>query len=139
VRPVTADDVASAVAATLPRLALHTDPSPQTRVGLDTNFYTKPQTYARTLTINGRSVQVSGKVFYYQFSFGDGAGQSSTTPGKAFPQSQITHRYQKTGTYSPRVTAYFTITYSVAGGTWQSLTEKVASAGPSTSLKVVAE
>jgi hypothetical protein len=135
---VNANDVASAVAATLPRLTLHTDPSPQTRVGLDTNFYTEPQAYARTLSVNGQRVQVSGKVFYYQFSFGDGAGRSSTSPGKAFPQSQIIHRYEKTGTFAPHVTAYFTITYSVAGGTWQSLSEKVASVGPSATLKVVA-
>ena len=135
---VTPGDVLSALERTgLPYLTVQTQPAGETLVNFDTIFYVDPQQVTVDLTILGQAVDVVATPAGYSWSFGDGSGLSTTTPGAPYPSKEITHRYADAHvTVEPSVTVSYTARFRVGGGAWQDIDGTVSSAGPGTPLLV---
>jgi hypothetical protein len=75
----------------------------------------------------GQPVDVEASVTQYEWSFGDGAVVSSSTPGRAFPErSEVRHTYQRSsaGTsdgYLIQVRFVFAVRYRSGAGAWTTL------------------
>jgi hypothetical protein len=73
----------------LPALEVQIQPEDKTLVNFDTIFYAEPQTVTRDLTLLGQRVQVQATPSSYAWSFGDGAGTSTRTPGAPYPAKDM--------------------------------------------------
>jgi hypothetical protein len=135
---VTPGDVLSALRRVgLPSLTVETQPADETLVNLDTIFFTDPEPVSVDLTILGQAVDVVATPAGYEWSFGDGQGMSTSTPGSPYPAPEITHRYSEGRvTVEPSVTVSYTARFRVGGGAWQDIDGTVTSPGPGTSLLV---
>ncbi len=135
---VTPGDVLSALERTgLPYLTVQTQPAGETLVNFDTIFYVDPQQVSVDLTILGQAVDVVATPAGYAWSFGDGSGLSTTSPGAPYPSKDITHRYPDADvTVEPSVTVSYTARFRVGGGAWQDIDGTVSSAGPGTPLLI---
>jgi hypothetical protein len=135
---VTPGDVLSALRRVgLPSLTVETQPAGETLVNLDTIFFTDPQPVSVDLTILGQAVDVVATPSGYEWSFGDGQGMSTTSPGSPYPTPEITHRYSEAQvTVEPSVAVSYTARFRVSGGAWQDIDGTVTSPGPGTSLLV---
>jgi hypothetical protein len=135
---VTPGDVLSALRRIgLPRLDVEVQPADKTLVNFDTIFWTDPETVALGLTILGQGVDVVATPVRYAWSFGDGTGRTTSTPGDPYPSRSITHRYQDAEvTVHPQVAVAYRARFRVDGGGWQQIDETVSTTGPATSLRV---
>ena len=121
----------------LPSLTVQTQPADETLVNFDTIFFVEPEAVSVDLTILGQAVDVLATPAGYQWSFGDGAGMSSSSPGAPYPSTEITHRYSDAHvTMQPSVTVSYTARFRVGGGAWQDIDGTVTSPGPGTSLLI---
>lgn len=135
---VTPGDVLSALERTgLPYLTVQTQPAGETLVNFDTIFYVDPQQVTVDLTILGQAVDVVATPAGYTWSFGDGSGLSTRSPGAPYPSKEITHRYADAHvTVEPSVSVSYTARFRVGGGAWQDIDGTVSSDGPGTPLLV---
>ncbi len=110
-----------------------------TLVNLKTTFYTKPQAMTRSLHLVGFDVDVRVTPTSYVWHWGDGATSTSSTPGRPYPSTLVTHTYEH-ATHDHRmrlsVDTVYTARYRVDGGSWQQIPSRLTLAGPPTSLPV---
>ncbi len=112
-------------------------PNGRTLVNFATNFYTEARPFTRTITLLGQRVDLRITPASYGWRFGDGASVSTSTPGAAYPDLQVTHDYLSAGTVSPAVDTTYTADFRVNGGGWRPVPGTVTIPGASVPLEVV--
>ncbi len=121
----------------LPALAVSMQPEGKTLVNLDTIFFTRPRPVDVDLTILGQAVEVEATPTTYVWSFGDGTGLTTRSPGAAYPRKDVVHRYTDAGvTVRPAVSVVYGARFRVGGGAWQAVDGTVTIPGPSRGLEV---
>jgi hypothetical protein len=121
----------------LPALEVQIQPEDKTLVNFDTIFYAEPQTVTRDLTLLGQRVQVQATPSSYAWSFGDGAGMSTGTPGAPYPAKDIVHKYLDAHvTVAPSVAVTYAARFRVNGGAWRDVDGTVTIDGPPGSLRI---
>ncbi|GAA1926674.1 hypothetical protein GCM10009815_21440 [Nocardioides marmoribigeumensis] len=121
----------------LPALDVSVQPAGKTLVNLDTIFFTEPRPVDVDLTILGQAVEVEATPTTYVWSFGDGTGLTTTTPGAAYPSKDVVHRYSHAGvTVRPAVSVVYGARFRVGGGAWQDVDGTVTIPGPAQGLRV---
>ena len=112
---------------------------PYTLVNLKTTFYTKSQTVARSLHLVGFDVDVAATPTSYTWHWGDRTTSTSSTPGRPYPSTDVTHTYEH-ATHGHRillrVDTIYTAKYRIDGGGWQQIPSRLTIAGPTTRLPV---
>ncbi|WP_231482839.1 hypothetical protein [Nocardioides sp. URHA0020] len=112
-------------------------PKGRTLVNFETNFYTERGEFTRTVRLLGRRVELRIWPASFGWRFGDGQSQRSTSPGAAYPDLEITHRYLQEGRVSPSVDTTYAAQFRVGGGPWRDVAGTVTIAGSPQSLRVV--
>lgn len=112
-------------------------PNGRTLVNFETNFYTEREPFDRTLRLLGQRVDLEITPAQFAWNFGDGGAATSTTPGSAYPDLEITHNYRAKGTYPTRVDTTYTATYRINGGPARPVPGSVTVAGESVTLEAV--
>ncbi|WP_162175490.1 PKD domain-containing protein [Paraoerskovia marina] len=95
-------------------------PNGWTIVHFDTIVHTEnPDTAAQETTTEllGIPVQIRAQPTEYTWDFGDGTTQTTTDPGKPYPDHTITHQYTDLQTYTITLTTQWTGQYRIAGAT----------------------
>ena len=99
----------------LPRFTVRTDPSPQTLVNVPTAFSAgsaEPAVFRPTIL--GTQVTITAKPTRWDWSFGDGATLSTTTPGT--PQRpDVAHTYRRAAEMVSSVRVTWTGTFTLEG------------------------
>ena len=112
-------------------------PNGRTLVNFETNFFTESEPFTRSVTLLGQRVQLEITPATFGWRFGDGETMSTSSPGSAFPDLEITHTYLRKGRVTPSVDTTYTATYSVNGGPTQPVPGSVTIPGAPVSLRVV--
>jgi hypothetical protein len=112
-------------------------PNGRTLVNFATNFYTETEPFTRSVTLLGQRVELSIRPAAFAWRFGDGESTSTSSPGSAYPDLEITHAYLRKGRFAPSVDTTYTATYRVLGGPAQPVPGSVTIPGESVSLEVV--
>jgi hypothetical protein len=111
-----------------------------TLVNLDTTFYTDVQSFTRTLSIIGYTVDVEATPTSFTWHWGEGEASTTHTPGAPYPSTDVTHTYtrhtRKHHPLSLSVDVGYTVRYRVDGGSWMDIPETITIAGPVTTLPV---
>jgi hypothetical protein len=122
----------------LPSLAVQVQPANKTLVNFATNFYAEPEAFERQVTLLGQDVDVRAEPTSFAWTFGDGATDQTDSPGGAYPDLEITHRYTDADvTVSPSVDVTYAADFRVGDGDWQEIPETVTISGTPVSLRVV--
>jgi len=120
----------------LPRLTVTVQPPGTTLVNLDTIFHTTTQPFERTVTILDSTVTLRAQPTTYTWHHGDGTTHTTTTPGRPYPATDITHRYTQPGHTHTHVDATYTVTYRIDNQPWQQLDTTITATGPTTPLRI---
>lgn len=113
-------------------------PNGRTLVNFETNFYTDAQPFEASLSLLGHQIAFRIRPATFTWNYGDGAAESTETPGAAYPELEITHAYQQKGTVAPSVDTTYAATYRVDGqGPWLDVPGTVTVAGAAASLEVL--
>ncbi|WP_160009379.1 PKD domain-containing protein [Nocardioides sp. AX2bis] len=112
-------------------------PNGRTLVNFDTNFFTAAGDLDRTITLLGQQVDLQISAASYTWVFGDGQSLQTTSPGAAYPQLDVTHRYLGAGEVEVRVDVTYTAQFSVEGGPFAPVPGSVTVAGGPEPLQVV--
>ena len=111
-----------------------------TLVNLETTFWTDPQPVDRSITVIGFDVDVQITPSSYTWHWGDGTTDTTETPGRPFPATDVTHTYVHATDEGPPLEVSVDVTYSaryrVNGGEWQAIPETITIPGAPTSLPV---
>ena len=120
-----------------PKLGVKIQPAGRTLVNLETIVYTDDsEVSTNTVTLLGFPVMVEATPMSYRWSFGDGVSLTTTSPGKPYPATEITHKYMKRGGVSVSVTTNYAARFNVAGTGWQYIDGTVPITGPATALLI---
>jgi len=120
-----------------PGLGVKVQPSGRTLVNLDTVVYTdESKVSTNSVSLLGFPVVVEATPMSYTWNFGDGKTLTTSTPGKAYPSKEITHKYLKRGNVSVTLTTNYAARYNVADTGWQYVDGTVPITGPATALIV---
>ena len=121
----------------LPSLQARTQPRDKTLVNFATIFYAEPQTFTRTLTLLGQSVDVEATPTSFTWHYGDGSSATTSTPGAPYPAKDVTHSYTDAHiTVQPSVDVTYSARFRVGNGAWQTIPDTVTIAGPAGVLRV---
>ena len=121
----------------LPSLQARTQPRDKTLVNFATIFYAEPQTFTRTLTLLGQSVDVEATPTSFTWHYGDGSSGTTSTPGAPYPAKDVTHSYTDAHTtVQPSVDVTYSARFRVGNGTWQTIPDTVTIAGPAGTLRI---
>jgi hypothetical protein len=121
----------------LPAIEARTQPEDKTLVNFETIFYAQPQTFARTITLLGQSVDVEARPTQYIWHHGDGTVARTSTPGAPYPAKDVTYEYTDAHrTVQASVDVVYTARFRVGGGAWQDIAETVTIEGPPTPLRI---
>jgi hypothetical protein len=121
----------------LPSLRARTQPQGKTLVNFATIFYTRPQAFTRTVTLLGRRVQIHATPSSFLWHYGDGAGDTTATPGAPYPAKDVTHYYaQAHRTVQTSVDVTYSAQFRVGNGAWQTIPGAVTIAGPTAPLRI---
>ena len=112
-------------------------PNGRTLVNFETNFYTEQDEFTRTVTLLGRRVELRIWPASFGWRFGDGESDRSTSPGAAYPDLEITHKYVQTGRVAPSVDTTYAAQFRVDGGPWRDVAGTVTIPGSPQALRVV--
>ena len=112
-------------------------PNGRTLVNFETNFYTEQDEFTRTVTLLGRRVELRIWPASFGWRFGDGESDRSTSPGAAYPDLEITHKYVQTGRVAPSVDTTYAAQFRVDGGPWRDVAGTVTIPGSPQTLRVV--
>ena len=113
-------------------------PDGETLVNFDTNFFTtltEPQT--QTVTLIGIQVEIEATPSSYRWHFGDGADETTSSAGAAYPDLDITHSYARAGRLGPSVDVVYSGRYRVGGGGWTDIPGTLMVPGPAVALTVL--
>lgn len=118
-----------------PKLAVRIQPTGRlTLVNLDTNVYTVPVPFERTVQVLTWPVTVRATPTSYTWHFGDGTHETTTGPGAPIPNHTVTHQYKRRGPVRVSVTVNYEARFRVPGRAWQSIPGTVSINGPATAL-----
>jgi hypothetical protein len=103
-----------------------TEPSGWTIAGLETNFIAGAGEREQSGELLGQPVVVHFTPVAYDWNYGDGYGQTVSTPGASwaasgladFSKTPTSHAYAARGNYTVTVTVEFTARYQFAGAGW---------------------
>jgi hypothetical protein len=112
-------------------------PDGQTLINFDTNFFTDntaPTT--RTVTLVGQQVTIEATPVGYTWRFGDGTSDTTSSPGAAYPDLDVTHDYTDPGAVSPSVDTTYEGRYRINGGQWEAIPGSLTVAGEAIGLRV---
>lgn len=112
-------------------------PNGRTLVNFETNFYTEQGEFTRTVTLLGRRVELRIWPERFGWAFGDGHEKWTTSPGDAYPNLEITHRYLAKGRVAPSVSTTYAAEFRVGNGPWREVAGTVTIPGAAQSLRVV--
>ncbi|WP_395658269.1 hypothetical protein [Nocardioides sp.] len=112
-------------------------PNHRTLVNFATNFYTDDGELTRTVSLLGQRVELRIWPARYGWRFGDGAVRWTTSPGSAYPDLEITHRYLRQGRVAPSVDTTYAAQFRVNGGAWRDVAGTVTIPGSPEALRVV--
>lgn len=110
-----------------------------TLVNLETTFYTRPQPVERSLTIIGYGVDVEITPTSYRWEWGDGSSETSATPGRPYPSTDITHIYlhdTPRGSTAVSVDVTYSARFRVDGGSWQTIPDALTIPGAPSDVPV---
>jgi hypothetical protein len=107
----------------------HMEPDGWMIVGLDTNFFATAGAQVQNGLLLGEQASVRFTPVRYHWTYGDGTGASSSTPGSTwrsqglgeFDPTPTSHVYTASGTYYIDLTIDFAAEYRWAGGSWTSI------------------
>lgn len=121
-----------------PGLSVKVQPSGKTIVNMATVVYTDDSKVSTTtVTLLGFPVVVEATPISYTWDFGDGSPTVTTsTPGKPYPDAEITHKYKKREGVGITVTTNYAARFNVADTGWQYIEGTVPITGPATLLQV---
>ena len=121
----------------LPSLQARTQPRDKTLVNFATIFYAEPQTFTRTLTLLGQSVDVEATPTSFTWHYGDGSSATTSTPGAPYPAKDVTHSYTDAHTtVQTSVDVTYSARFRVGNGAWQTIPDTVTIAGPAGALRL---
>jgi hypothetical protein len=121
----------------LPSLQARTQPRDKTLVNFATIFYAEPQTFTRTLTLLGQSVDVEATPASFTWHYGDGSSATTSTPGAPYPAKDVTHSYTDAHTtVQTSVDVTYSARFRVGNGAWQTIPDRVTIAGPAGALRI---
>ena len=112
-------------------------PDGQTLINFETNFFTgndRPTT--QTVTLLGQRVEIEARPTEYTWEFGDGATVTTSSPGAAYPDLDVTHTYADPGRVAPSVATTYTGRYRINHDAWQQIPGSLTVPGESVSLRV---
>jgi len=113
-------------------------PGGKTLVNLETNFYTSDhKPVARTVTIAKQQVTIEAFPSTYVFHFGDETRTSTASPGRPYPDLDVTHTYASTGDVAVSLDTTYSGRYRIGGGEWVTIPETLTVAGAAQDLEVV--
>ena len=112
-------------------------PNGRTLVNFETNFFTEQGEFARSVRLLGREVELRIWPESFTWRFGDGVERSTSEPGAAYPNLQVTHRYARKGRVAPSVDVTYAAQFRVGGGEWRDVDGTVTVPGAPESLRVV--
>ena len=114
-------------------------PDGETLVNLDTNFFTTlTDASTQTVTLVGITVEIEATPQEYHWHFGDGADQSTTSPGAAYPHLEITHAYLRKGEVGASVDVVYGGRYRIGGsGGWTDIPGTLTVPGTAVGLTVL--
>ena len=117
---VTAPMIAAAVwRLRLPPSVLHIQPvKGKTLVNFATNFYATNSPIERSIRLLGQRIRVRVWADRYTWVFGDGSRRSTTSPGAAYPDLLVTHKYLRKGVVRPSVSTRYVAQYRLGNGAW---------------------
>jgi PKD repeat protein len=112
------------------------NPADGSLVNIDTIFYADTaRTMRTTLTLLGEQVTLTLHPTKWQWTFGDGTKLTTTTPGAPYPNTSVTHRYAKAGSYRASVTVTWEGAFTFGGQT-ADIPGDTTTAGPGATVAV---
>lgn len=90
-------------------------PDGRTLVNFDTIFYTTTGEQTFPVTLLGRSVVIHAIPVEYTWHHGDGTSQVTSSAGAPYPSKDVVHRFEQTGTVTPRVDVRYRAEFTVDG------------------------
>ncbi|WP_182525895.1 hypothetical protein [Nocardioides dongkuii] len=111
-------------------------PGGETLVNFATNFFTEAEPFERSVTLVGQRVDLRIWPSSFGWSFGDGTETTTTEPGAAYPDLEITHSYLRAGRVGARVDTTYSAEFRVNGGAWEPVDGTVTMAGTPVGLQV---
>lgn len=112
-------------------------PEGETLVNFETNFYTVAAPFQRTVRLLGQRVDLDITPARFGWDFGDGTSVSTTGPGSAYPDLEITHVFERKGWVRPRVDTTYGARFRVNGGAWRDVQGTVTMTGSEVGLRVL--
>lgn len=109
--------------------SMRTQPTGWSVVNLPTNFIASIAEHVVTTEVLGRDVDVKFTPIRYDWSFGDGATNATSSPGATWEQLGVaefsttptSHRYQTVQSVEPMVTVTYSVAYRWLGQDWISM------------------
>ena len=113
-------------------------PDGVTLIGFESNFFTtNTDPTTRTVTLLGRQIQIEATPTSYHWNFGEADATTTTsTPGAAYPDLLVTHRYAHTGVVHPSVDTVYAGRYRIGTGPWTAIPGTVTAPGQPQTLEV---
>ncbi|MGZ6833291.1 MAG: PKD domain-containing protein [Mycobacteriaceae bacterium] len=85
----------------------------------------------------GHTVRIRPLAGSYTYTFGDGTSLGPTSsPGGTYPDGDVTHTYERAGTYPTRIAVTYGGEFSLDGGPWIRIPATAAITGPTQPLQV---
>ena len=114
-------------------------PGGRTLVNFETNFSTtNTAASSQTVVLLGQQVEIEATPTSWVWHFGDGASDTSQTPGALYPDLEITHTYLDADrAVAPSVDTVYTGRYRINGGPWQQIPETLTVPGDAVELAIV--
>lgn len=136
-KPPTAGQINTAVRQIIfPGFAVKTQPAQETLINLDTILFTEPQDYSRSINLLGYRISLRAEPVRFKWVHGDGTTQLTSSPGKKYPNHNVTHRFEKSGKLNLRVDTIYSVRYRIGNGSWQTLESSISAPGPVTQITV---
>ncbi|WP_296607453.1 hypothetical protein [Nocardioides sp.] len=106
-------------------------------VVFETNFYTEQGEFTRVVRLLGQRVELRIWPDTFTWRYGDGASEQTSSPGSAYPDLEITHRYLSKGRVAVSVDTTYAADFRVGNGGWQHVDGTVTIPGEAEPLRVV--
>jgi hypothetical protein len=120
----------------MPSLELHVQPDGQTLVNVDTIFFAEPKVFKTSIELLGVTVDIEARPVRFTWVHGDGTKQTTTTPGRAYPSKDVTHRYLRPGSAPAQVDTTYAVRFAIDDGDWIELGDQLTASGESTAVEV---
>jgi hypothetical protein len=114
-------------------------PGGRTLVNFETNFSTtNTEPSSQTVVLLGQQVEIEATPTGWVWHYGDGASETTKSPGGLYPDLEITHTYADAHVVeTPSVDTVYTGRYRINGGGWQQIPETLTVPGETVELEVV--